>query len=180
MLVTCQKGPDGCYKKLSPSACSNGKVCKAGGNACATCTAQSDCPADQICSLTQGCRSPFGMSYKVTIHSADFPAQNGATSWDAGGGLPDPQICISNDVKNLACTSVKNDVLTANFEETFAIDLLPGDKLCFQALDSDLAVSDDADGVCWPAFAEIVKAGGYSGKMYNNVVWLNFTIKPAY
>ena len=178
--VSCVKGSDGCMKKLTPAACSTGLVCKAGAKGCGACTAHADCAYDSICAPGFSCTTPDYVPLTVTIYSAEYP-QHDATgaAWDAFGGLPDPKICINDYTKDLVCTKVKSDTLTASFYETFSVTLFAGDKLCFIAYDEDLTANDQADAVCWSSYAGIIKSGGYSGMMYNGLVSFGFSISTG-
>lgn len=181
-VVACVKGSDGCKKKLSPATCTGGKVCSAGGAGCDDCSKQSDCAADEVCTVLSSCTYyGAGTSYDITINSVTFPVKDeSGAAWDSFGGLPDPMICVYDDTTKLGCTSTKNDVLDAYFFETITVSLSSTSKLCLIAWDVDVSSNDNADGSCWQPWIGLVKAGGNYGFLYNNIVQVDFTIKPTY
>ena len=179
--VACVKGTDGCYKKLAPKACSGGKVCKIGGSGCSSCVLQTDCSANLVCTSDAGCTSPSGQTYSVTINTVVFPEKDGAgASWDGFGGLPDPQVCVSDGTTFAGCTTTKSDTLTGVFYETIEIKLTSADKFCVHVYDVDALSDDDADGACWTDWLPLVKSGGMGGYLYKELVWIDFSVVPSF
>jgi len=158
-------------------------VCKPGGKGCESCSAQTDCGADDVCTVLSGCTWAAGESYDITIESVTFPEKDAAgAAWDAFGGLPDPKVCVQDDTKVLGCTATKSDTTSAWFFDGNVVTatLWSTSKLCVSVYDVD-AVSDDyADGSCWNSWLKLVKSGGYSGYLYKGLVQVGFTIEPSF
>ncbi len=179
-VIGCQQGTDGCFKKLAPTSCADGKVCKY-GIGCAKCSAQSDCTgATDICSPTASCTYYGGQTYKVTIKSVKFDSYTpSGDTWDVGSDPPDPQVCVYAGTAKAGCTSAKSNVYSAYFGETIYVKLSSLDSLVVRAWDSDALSDDEADNASWSGWIKLVKAGSYSGDLGWGAVNVSFDIVPA-
>lgn len=179
MEIGCEKGIDGCYKQLSPKECAWGDVCIDGREGCGPCFAQSDCGSGEVCTWSYGCTDPYIITYVVKIHSVEFPLEDeNGTAWDSFGGAPEPKVCVSNGSDDPDCTGYAQDTFTATFEEELKVFIDDGEKLCITAIDVGPLENDTADGSCWDPFVGLVKQGTFAGYLYDDLVWVEFSIWP--
>ena len=178
-VIGCQKGSDGCYKKLAATSCPASLVCMP-ISGCSKCLSQSACTsATEVCSPTASCVYYGGQTYNITIKTVTFDATDAKNIvWDYGSP-PDPIVCVLQGSTKLKCTTIKQDTLSAYYGETLTVTLSSAADLTFEAWDSDAMADDYADSVSWASWASIVKNGGYSGDMYDGLVSFSFDIKPA-
>ncbi|MEY3015394.1 MAG: hypothetical protein RIT45_4129, partial [Pseudomonadota bacterium] len=121
-----------------------------------------------------------------TIVSAKFTEKDPyGESWDGFGGAPEPKICAYAAVgetksTTIGCTTMKSDTFSPFYFETFEAEISSLEKLCFSAYDVDVSADDYADGACWENWVGLVKAGGYSGSLYDGFVQIDFTIAPKW
>lgn len=146
------------------------------------CTTGNDCTFDEFCSTafsTPGtCTPVIGTTFYLLVQSGSVPTydSNGDT-WDTLGGLPDIYAEIGVDGTNYN-TTVVADSTSASWNQ--GLNFTPaGTSLCLSIYDEDVAVDDLIDGSCWNGTAGIVdrvRAGGYTGYLYNGIGWISVTI----
>jgi hypothetical protein len=152
-----------------PTMCGNG-VCEVGETisscaadcATASCTASdpSSCTGETVC-ISGSCVNAFGRNYRIKVVSALFTQKKAdGSSWDIGGGLPDPKVTIT--INGVATTTpVIDNTLTPTWNFVTPPTLIPGGTVFqIQVVDADLAADDPA----WsctnnPLAADLIRAG---------------------
>ncbi|MBL8918999.1 MAG: hypothetical protein JNJ54_09090 [Myxococcaceae bacterium] len=126
--------------------------------------------------------------YTVTVARAVFPTMNPnttpASTWDLGGGAPDPYVCLYLDgnMSPLACNGPPGvqDTFTANWNWSRNITVNSATSVSFTAWDEDTATHDYMGGFQYStgsSFIASARRGGFMGPAYTGdpIRW-NFTI----
>lgn len=149
-------GPDTCEGCCDGSTCRPGNTssaCGAGGAACTS------CGADFTCSTTsRQCELGTTTRWGVTVTYVQVPTTTyGGSAWDAFGGAPDIQVCVTVGEGTSAargCTAEASDTFTATFSGGPTLRGSPrqiAERLSICVYDVDVS-SDDLVGCCYTTF----------------------------
>ncbi|HEY4183303.1 MAG TPA: hypothetical protein VGM90_41050 [Kofleriaceae bacterium] len=124
--------------QFDSNSCGNaGDVCKKCGPA--TICTNGDCTVDQLTRWDM-----IIVSGQVATTKPD------GSAWDAFGGLPDPYLCINQQVEPEICISSVSNTLSPVWNATILTDQTPGDIVSrdfWTMYDADVAFSDGM-GIC--------------------------------
>jgi hypothetical protein len=136
--------------------------------------------------INNQCVTGFGRQYTVRAVSASFPNQNPNTmppsTWDFGGGAPDPFVCLSLDgsMTPVACSTAVMDSFSATWNRSWDITVNSTTRVAVDAFDEDVSSNDFMGGFVianGTGFIGVARRGGIIGPAYTGdpVNW-NVTI----
>lgn len=137
----CGAGADGCF--CTPTCTQLGTCCADYEEACPSCTSNTECSDEQVCSVsTQHCTPAYGHDYDVAVH---FETTTGVC-WDQDASCePDPLLIVCHDTLltcDFACPEIVVelpavvDAYEASWP-TFSLVVNDGDILKFLVGDED-------------------------------------------
>lgn len=198
-------GPANCAGCCFNNACQTGTApaaCGVGGAACTTCPTNYTCAtgtcrgcqthtdcttATDVC-INNQCVSGLGRMYTIRAVSAVFPTMNPnttpASTWDLGGGAPDPFVCLYLDGATMpvGCSGPPgvSDTFSATWNWSRDITVNSTTLVGITAWDEDTTTHDRMGGFDFPSSASFIsyaRRGGITGPAYTGdpVSW-NVTI----
>lgn len=148
------------------------------GSTTSTCSETADtCAGDTICVAT-ACVPAFPRVYTLTNIKVQLPTTDpGGSSWDLGGGAPDPYVKVTIDGTDITMTAFANDVFTAMFAGPIDVQLIAGGRVTLTVFDDDvgtdtLAFTCDAN----PITSALLRSRKLQCVNGNNLV--TYTIAP--
>jgi hypothetical protein len=134
----------GCCFNGACQSGNTGAACGKGGIQCVACAPQQICKVDQICAVDPESR------WKVQPASATLATTNNGSTWDAGGGAPDPFVsmwCPATAATVTGTTPAVSDSFTPTWSTGGCIikakDLLASGYAA-QVFDEDVSFNDPA------------------------------------
>lgn len=146
------------------------------------CISNGQCYDDELC-VAGWCEPVFGTEFNVRILSASADALNSAgAAWDADGG-PDMYAVVEIEGSRELTTATAPNVYTAAWPESTATVVLDETSFCVGIFDEeDGWAATPMDGTCWSgveAIVAVVRAGGYAGDLYGELVAVEVELEPA-
>ncbi len=142
------------------------------------CTSSMTCASAEVCQ-NSNCTSASGLAYVFTINSITASTLDSTgSSWDVGGGAPDPYVVVKVDGVAKCTTTVKQDVFSGFwFTDCAPIILYSFNAVEVDVFDQDLTTDDFMDGSLWNDFTSILHAGTYNQALYGGLVSISFDVK---
>lgn len=103
-------------------------------------------------------------------------------AWDINDGKPDLSVSVRNvDEKDSKAykTKTKDDVTSADVDETTTVKVRPGQTIEFEVLDVDAAVNDSAGKVSKELDAATLKSGKLKLEKFGQVIVLEIEFKKS-
>ena len=143
-----------------------------GGGFSSGCGNHSDC-GDQLVCVSSACQSSFPRTYVFTFRSATVAKyKSSGSSWDAGGGAPDPQARLQVDGKVVCSTSTKQDTFDPVWNQSCEAEVFATTEVILALWDMDISAHDPigALDLGTPMRDSTIKAGGVIGSSDTTVI----------